>query len=182
MSESNSSLSTWSLDDRLKDADQESKVVGSLGRSEENEIPDYGPFKVVHHVDHFAEVIWEVWRVSKEAKEKATEATHKADDAQLSKLKAEEENRSLKEEVKRLESELAKAQADAEAQLLAEKNASKEKVEAAKVVGAKDFKGKVKKNFLDLNLDLLELDCEEIGEVRGKEIYMEDLFSPARED
>ena len=51
-------------------------------------------------MDHFAEVIREVRRLSKEAKEKFIQAIRRADDAQLSKLKAEDENRSLKEKVK----------------------------------------------------------------------------------
>ena len=88
---------------------------------------------LIHHVDHFAKVIREIRCLSKDAKEKAAQATRRADDAHLSRLKIEDENRSLKEEVKRLESELAKARCDAETQLLAEKKTCKEQIEVAKV-------------------------------------------------
>ena len=46
MSESSSFQSTWSLGDHIRDADQESKAVGSSGRFEENKILDYGPFGI----------------------------------------------------------------------------------------------------------------------------------------
>ena len=55
------------------------------------------------------EAIREARWISKEIEEKTTQATRRADDAQLSKLKAEDENKSLKVEMKWLESELARA-------------------------------------------------------------------------
>ncbi|KAG1335558.1 hypothetical protein COCNU_03G016770 [Cocos nucifera] len=67
--------------------------------------------RLIHHVDHFVEVIKEVRRLSKKAEEKAAQINRRVDDAQLSRLKAEDETRSLKKRVKRLESELAKAEA-----------------------------------------------------------------------
>ncbi|KAG1370930.1 hypothetical protein COCNU_16G000240 [Cocos nucifera] len=60
---------------------------------------------LAHHLDHFKEAIQEARHISKEAKEKATQASRRADDAKLSKLKAEEK---LKMEVERLESEFSK--------------------------------------------------------------------------
>ena len=38
------------------------------------------------------------------------------------------------------------------------------------------------KLFLDQNLDLLESDDEEAEEAEGREVQMEDLFNPTRED
>ena len=67
------------------------------------------------------EKIWEARHISREAEEKASHVNRRVDDAQLSKLKAKKEVRSLKVEVKRLESELSKSQPDAEARLSAEK-------------------------------------------------------------
>ncbi|KAG1326552.1 hypothetical protein COCNU_01G004860 [Cocos nucifera] len=77
--------------------------------------------RLVHHVDHFAEVIREIRCLSKEAKEKAAHANRQTDDAQLSWLKAEDETRSLRERVKLLESELSKV----EARVLGEREAEK---------------------------------------------------------
>lgn len=45
-------------------------------------------------------MIRETQRILKEAEDKVTQASHRGDDAQLSKLKAKDENRSLKEEAK----------------------------------------------------------------------------------
>ena len=67
-------------------------------------------------------MIREAPHISKEAKDKATQATRRADDAQLCKLKAKDENRLLKDKVKRLESKLSKTWANAEAQLSVEKS------------------------------------------------------------
>ncbi|KAG1367734.1 hypothetical protein COCNU_14G002020 [Cocos nucifera] len=159
--------------------------------------------KLVHHMDHFVEVIREVRHLSKEAEEKAVQANRRADDAQLSRLKVEDETKSLRERVKQLESELAKA----EARVLRERDAEKAWVEAAKVEvveafralekfcnikmnfaslyylqGGIDLKEKVQRIFLDLNLDLLESDDEEAEEVEGRKVQIEDIFSPMRDD
>ncbi|KAG1334469.1 hypothetical protein COCNU_03G005880 [Cocos nucifera] len=48
--------------------------------------------------------------------------------------------------------------------------------------GGMDLKEKVRRIFLDLNLDLLESDDEEAKKVEGREIQMEDVFSPAHDD
>ena len=49
--------------------------------------------------------------------------------------------------------------------------------------GIEDFKEMVKENFLDLNFGILESEGEEeVGEIRGKDIRIEDFCSPARED
>ncbi|KAG1326650.1 hypothetical protein COCNU_01G005840 [Cocos nucifera] len=121
------------------------------------------------------------------------------DDAQLSRLKAENEIRSLRERVKLLESELTKA----ETRMLGEREAGKAQAEAARIEAVEAFcaseefrnikvdfaslsylqrgtnlKEKVQRIFPDLNLDLLESDDEEIEEAEGREIQMEDVFSP----
>ncbi|EHA8587624.1 hypothetical protein COCNU_scaffold002855G000010 [Cocos nucifera] len=155
--------------------------------------------QLVHHMDHFAEVIREVQRLSKEAKEKIAQAHRRMDDAQLSHLKAEEESRSLRERVKQLEFELTKA----EARVLGEREIGKARAEAARVEAVKafraseefcnikmdfaslsylqgriDLKEKVQRIFSDLNLDLLESDNEEAEEVEDRKIQMKDVFSP----
>ena len=66
-------------------------------------------------------------------------------------MKVEDENRSLKDEIKQLEAELAKAWLDAEARLLAEKEASKEQVEAAKVVAVEVFRSSTE--FHDIKVE-----------------------------
>ncbi|KAG1347758.1 hypothetical protein COCNU_06G015870 [Cocos nucifera] len=148
-----------------------------------------------------------VLRPSKDAKEKAAQATRRADDAHLSKLKMEDENWLLKEEVKQLESELAKARLDAEAWVLAKKEARKEQIEATKVAvveafrsstelcdikmefalasylqGGEDLKEKIRKNFPYLNLGHLESDEDVVEEVEDRKVWMEDIFSPTHED
>ncbi|XP_073101360.1 uncharacterized protein [Elaeis guineensis] len=77
--------------------------------------------RLVYHFDHFSETVREAWRISREAEEKVGQANRRADDAQLSKLKAEEKAKSLEEKMKRLEAELSKAWAEIEAQLSVEK-------------------------------------------------------------
>ena len=57
----------------------------------------------------------------------------------------------MKDEVKRLEFELAKAQADTEARLLAEKEDNKGRIEAAKVAMVEAFYSSVK--FCDIKAD-----------------------------
>ncbi|EHA8590274.1 hypothetical protein COCNU_scaffold016575G000100 [Cocos nucifera] len=44
--------------------------------------------------------------------------------------------------------------------------------------GGEDLKEKIKWIFLDLNLGLQESDDEEVEEVEGRKVQMEDLFSP----
>ena len=65
-------------------------------------------------------MIYEAQQISREIEKNAAQATQRADNAQLHKLKAKEENKSLKKEVKQLESELFKSQADSEAWLSVE--------------------------------------------------------------
>ncbi|KAG1354151.1 hypothetical protein COCNU_07G002630 [Cocos nucifera] len=125
------------------------------------------------------------------------------DDAQLSRLKIEDETRSLRERVKLLESELTKA----EARVLEERKVGKARAEAARIEaveafrtskefwnikadfaslsylqGGIDLKEKIRRIFLDLNLDLLESNDEEIEKAEGRKIQMEDVFSPACDD
>ncbi|KAG1364442.1 hypothetical protein COCNU_11G012690 [Cocos nucifera] len=159
---------------------------------------------LVHYLDHFAEAIWKARHISKEVEEKANQANRRTDDAELSKLKAEEK---LKKEVERLEFELSKYRSDVEVWLDAEKKKYEEKLEAAKAAiveafkssiefrdikiefssvsylqGVEDLKEKLK-NFPNFNLGLLDSDGEEeVGKVDDKEIHMEDLFSSAHED
>ncbi|KAG1353995.1 hypothetical protein COCNU_07G001070 [Cocos nucifera] len=109
---------------------------------------------LAHHLDHFSNVMHEARCILKEAEEKTNHAIKRADDAELSKLKAKEE---LKKQVKWLESELLK--------------------------GAKDVKERLRKRLPDFDLGLLESDDEEeVGEGREGEIHIEDLFNLARED
>ncbi|KAG1361791.1 hypothetical protein COCNU_10G000100 [Cocos nucifera] len=122
--------------------------------------------ELIHHVDHFVEVIRKVQRLSKEAEEKADQATRRVNDTQLSWLKAEDENRMLKEKIKQLEIELSKARHDVKARLLVEKEEGE------------DLKEKIKKIFPDPNLGLLESDDEE---AKDHEVQMEDLFNPTYE-
>ncbi|KAG1331931.1 hypothetical protein COCNU_02G019000 [Cocos nucifera] len=139
--------------------------------------------RLVHHVDHFVEIIREVRRLSKKAKEKATYANRRMDDAQLSRLKVEDEIRSLKERVKQLEFELTKT----EAWVLGEREAGKARAEAFHTLeefcnikmdfaslsylqGGIDLKEKIRRIFSDLNLDLLESNDEEVEEAEGLEI------------
>ncbi|EHA8587916.1 hypothetical protein COCNU_scaffold003598G000010 [Cocos nucifera] len=158
---------------------------------------------LIHHVDHFIEVIREVRRLSKEAEEKAVQATQRMDDAQLSRLKVEDKNRSLKEKVKQLQFKLTKAKA----WLLGKKKVGKARVEVATIEAVKifhssiefrnikaefastsylqrieDMKEKIRRNFPNLNLDLLESEGEEAEEVEGQKVQMEDLFSPTHDD
>ncbi|KAG1370944.1 hypothetical protein COCNU_16G000380 [Cocos nucifera] len=158
---------------------------------------------LVHHVDHFAKVIREVQCLSKEAEEKAAHANRRADDAQLSRLKVEDETRSLREMVKLLEFELTKA----EAWVLGEREARKVRAEAIRVEavqafhaseefrnikedfaslsylqGGIDLKEKIQRIFSDLNMDLLESDDKEAEGAEGRVIQMEDIFSPMRDD
>ncbi|KAG1369677.1 hypothetical protein COCNU_15G000430 [Cocos nucifera] len=105
--------------------------------------------KLIHHVDHFAELIREVRCLSKEAKEKAVQANRRTDDAQLSRLKVEDETRSLR--VKQLESKLAKA----EARVLGEREAGKARAEAARVEAVKAFH--TSKEFYNIKMDFASL-------------------------
>ena len=116
-------------------------------------------------------------------------------------------NKSLKKEVKWLESKLFKSRANVEAQLSTEKKKYEEKLEATKVAtieafcsstafrdikvkfgslsymqGAEDFKEKVRNRFPDLNLSLLESNDEEVGEVGDDGLQVEDLLKLAHED
>ncbi|EHA8588498.1 hypothetical protein COCNU_scaffold005503G000010 [Cocos nucifera] len=125
------------------------------------------------------------------------------DDAQLSRLKAEDETRSLRERVKLLESELTKV----EARMLGEREAGKARAEAVRVEevqafralkefhnikvdfaslsylqGGIDLKEKIRRIFSDLNLDLLESDDEEAEGAEDRKIQVEDVFSPMRDD
>ncbi|KAG1346631.1 hypothetical protein COCNU_06G004600 [Cocos nucifera] len=158
---------------------------------------------LVHHVDHFAEIIREIRCLSKEAEEKAAQANRRTDDAQLSRLKAEDEIRFLRKNVKQLESEPTKA----EARVLGERKVGKAQAESAKVEaveafhaskefynikmdfaslsylqGGIDLKEKVRRIFPDLNLDLLESNDEEVEEVQDQKIQMKDVFNPAHDD
>ncbi|KAG1363319.1 hypothetical protein COCNU_11G001460 [Cocos nucifera] len=85
---------------------------------------------LIHHVNHFTEVIREVRHLSKKAEEKAAQANRRMDDAQLYWLKVEDETRSLRKRVKQLESELAKAKA----RVLEEREAGKSNDEEAEEV------------------------------------------------
>ncbi|EHA8590325.1 hypothetical protein COCNU_scaffold017058G000020 [Cocos nucifera] len=159
--------------------------------------------RLVYHVDHFIEVIREVQCLSKEAEEKAAQANRRANDTQLSRLKVEDEIRSLRERMKLLKFELTKA----EARVLGERKARKARAEIARVEaveafhaskefcnikmdfasfsylqGGIDLKKKVQRIFSDLNLDLLESDDEEVEEVEGRKIQMKDIFSPVHDD
>ncbi|KAG1366566.1 hypothetical protein COCNU_13G003560 [Cocos nucifera] len=154
-------------------------------------------------IQTFEEVIREVRCLSKEAEEKASHANRRVGDAQLSRLKAEDETRSLRKRVKQLESELTKV----EARMLGEREAGKARAEAARIEaveafhisekfcnikadftslsylqGGIDLKEKVRRIFPDLNLNLLELDDEKAEEAEGREIPMEDVFNPTRDD
>ncbi|KAG1361785.1 hypothetical protein COCNU_10G000040 [Cocos nucifera] len=112
-----------------------------------------------------------------EAEEKANQANRRADDAELSKLKAEE----LKRETRRLKSKLSKVRSNFEARLEVEKKKYEGELEAFKT--GIDLKEKLKKILLDFNLELLESDNdEEANEGRDGKIRMEDLFNPALED
>ena len=53
---------------------------------------------------------------------------------------------------------------------------------ASYLQGGKDLKEKIRKNFPDLNLGLLESDEEEVEEAKDREVWMEDLFSPTCKD
>ncbi|KAG1347863.1 hypothetical protein COCNU_06G016920 [Cocos nucifera] len=159
--------------------------------------------RLIHHIDYFVEVIREVRHLSKEAEEKAVQANRRVDDAQLSWLKVEDEIRSLRERMKQLKSELAKAKA----QMLGERKAGKAwaKVARVEVVEAFralkefcnikidfaslsylqegiDLKEKVQRIFSDLDLNLLELDDEVAEEVEGQKIQRKDIFSPMHDD
>ncbi|KAG1347406.1 hypothetical protein COCNU_06G012360 [Cocos nucifera] len=160
-----------------------------------------GAFRLAHHLDHFSDMIRKAWCISKEAEEKVYQANRRANDVELSKLKAEEE---LKKETKRFNSELPKARSDFKVWLNIEKKKFEEKLEASKIAtikafksskelrniklefgslsylqGAKDLKVKLKRILLGFNLGLLKSDCEEeVAEGRDGEIRMEDLFSP----
>ncbi|KAG1347542.1 hypothetical protein COCNU_06G013710 [Cocos nucifera] len=161
------------------------------------------PTNLVHHMDHFIEVIREVRHLSKEAEEKAAQANRRTDDAQLSRLKAEDETKYLRERVKQLKSKLTKV----EARVLGEREARKAWAEATRIEAVKafraseefrnikvdfaslsylqggiDLKEKVRRIFPDLNLNLLESDDKKAEEVEGRKIQMEDDFSPARDD
>ncbi|KAG1371694.1 hypothetical protein COCNU_16G007880 [Cocos nucifera] len=132
-------------------------------------------FWLIHHVDHFVEIIRE----------------------------AKEESKSLKERVKQLEFELTKAEAWVLGEREAEKaQAEAVRVEAVEAFDASkefhnikmdfaslsylqgdiDLKEKVWRIFSDLNLDLSESDDEKAEEAEGREIQMKDVFSPARDD
>ena len=93
----------------------------------------------------------EAWQILREAEEKAAQAIHRADDAQLYKLKAEEENKSLQAEMKQLEFELTKARPDTEVRLSVKKNKCKEKLEAAEVIVVKAFWSSIE--FWDLKVE-----------------------------
>ncbi|KAG1362327.1 hypothetical protein COCNU_10G005460 [Cocos nucifera] len=148
-------------------------------------------YHLIHCVDHFAKVIREVRYLSKEAKEKAIQANRRVDDAQLFRLKVEDETRSHRERVKQLEFELAKV----EARVLGEREAGKAWAEVAGVEaieafhplkefsnikmdfaslsylqGDIDLKENVRRIFFDLNLDLLKLNDEEVEKVEGRKV------------
>ncbi|KAG1359140.1 hypothetical protein COCNU_08G005860 [Cocos nucifera] len=107
--------------------------------------------RLIHHVDHFIEVIREVRRLSKKVEEKAAHANRRADDAQLSRLKVEDEIRSLRERVKQLESKLTKA----EARVLGEREAGKARAEAARIEAVEAFH--VSKEFHNIKADFASL-------------------------
>ncbi|KAG1363282.1 hypothetical protein COCNU_11G001090 [Cocos nucifera] len=160
---------------------------------------------LTHHLDHFSDAIREARRISKEAVEKANQANKRADDVELSKLKAEKE---LKKETKRFNSKLLKARLNFEDQLNAEKKKFEEKLEASKITtikafkslkelqniklefgllsylqGTEDLKVKLKRILPDFGLGLLKSDGkEEVAEGKDGEIRMEDFFCPAQGD
>ncbi|KAG1334981.1 hypothetical protein COCNU_03G011000 [Cocos nucifera] len=106
-----------------------------------------GDYHLIHHVDHFIEVIREVRHLSKKIEEKAVQAHRRADDAQLSRLKIEEETRSLRKRVKQLESKLTKT----EAQVLGEREAGKARAEAARIKAVEAFRAL--KEFHNIKMD-----------------------------
>ena len=97
--------------------------------------------QLAHHLDHFSDAIREPQRILKEAEEKVNQANRRADDAEISKLKAEEE---LKREMRRLESELSKVWFDFEAWLEAKKKKYEGELEASKVTVVEAFKYSIK--------------------------------------
>ncbi|EHA8591340.1 hypothetical protein COCNU_scaffold044868G000010 [Cocos nucifera] len=113
--------------------------------------------RLVYYVDHFAEVIREVRRLSKKADEKAAQANQRADNARVESIEA---FRTL-EEFSNIKADFASL---------------------SYLQGGIDLKEKIQRILLDLNLDLLESDDEEVEKVEDQKIQMEDVFSPARDD
>ncbi|KAG1363919.1 hypothetical protein COCNU_11G007460 [Cocos nucifera] len=163
-----------------------------------------GVFRIQNSYDSLLRIlIREVRRLSKEAEEKATQTNRRTDDAQLSRLKDEDETRSLRERMKQLESELAKT----EARVPRERKVGRARAEGARIEaveafhtskefhnikmdfaslsylqGGIDLKEKVRRIFPNLNLDLLESDDEEAKKVESRKVQMKDVLSPARDD
>ncbi|KAG1331695.1 hypothetical protein COCNU_02G016630 [Cocos nucifera] len=114
--------------------------------------------RLTHHLDHFSDAIQKARRISKEAKEKANQANRRANDAELSKLKAEEE---LKRERRRLESKLSKVQSNFEAWLEAKKKKYEGELEASKVNAVEAFKSSIE--LRDIKADFASLSYIQVG-------------------